>query len=253
MEGDSKPVGYTFRRTFASNFDCYRVGLGRFSATSHTIRAMSMNPPMKPGERYGRLRMIRRVTKGTTPKALFLCDCGVKKEMYIFHVRSGTAISCGCYRKEATRLRATTHGQKDTPEYRAWRGMFDRCSPKCKSRKNYFDRGISVCARWNKFEHFIHDMGKRPFPEASLDRIDNNGNYEPGNCRWASASQNNRNRRCNHLITVGTETLCVAAWAERLGVSDEVILERLKLGWAPERAATQAKRKSRGSKGVSRG
>lgn len=121
------------------------------------------------------------------------------------------------------------------PVYRAWIHMRERCwNPKCHAFKNYGARGISVCERWaHDFSAFAIDMGPRPAGH-SLDRIDNDGNYEPDNCRWATPTEQVRNRRLEYtrLLTWKGETLPVSQWAERLGTSHNVLHMRLKNGWS---------------------
>ena len=114
-----------------------------------------------------------------------------------------------------------THGCTGTPTYRAWQDMIQRCyNPRRTRYPMYGGRGITVCQRWREsFEAFLKDMGTSPSPRHSIDRIDNNGNYEPGNLRWATAKEQSRNQRRNRVLTYQGETLCIAEWAERLGVA----------------------------------
>jgi hypothetical protein len=113
--------------------------------------------------------------------------------------------------------------------------MKERCTNT--AFKNYGGRGISVCQRWaDSFEVFISDMGPRPSPKHSIDRIDNDGNYEPGNCRWATNLEQARNRRTNRVITLDGESLCLVDWAKRTGVDHRTISERLRKGWDERRA-----------------
>lgn len=129
-----------------------------------------------------------------------------------------------------------------SPEYNAWCHMRQRClNPAHHAYKDYGGRGISVCDRWAQYENFLSDMGMRLSPKHSLDRIDNNGNYEPGNCRWATASQQVSNRRPRVLITVGDETLTPNEWSLRHGVPKRLILIRLWHGWSAEKAVSTPK------------
>lgn len=126
------------------------------------------------------------------------------------------------------------HGYSYAAEYRAWQTMRLRCTdPTNAAYPNYGGRGIKVCARWlNSVEAFIADMGPKPSPKHELDRYpDNDGHYEPGNCRWATRSENDRNRRSNRLIEHDGETLPLVAWAERTGIRTDVIAKRLDAGW----------------------
>jgi hypothetical protein len=120
--------------------------------------------------------------------------------------------------------------------------MIQRClNPRAQQYRNYGARGIRVCERWlENFENFIQDMGEKPSPQHSLDRIDNHGDYTPENCRWATRKVQARNKRNNHLITAGQETMPISAWAERTGLRKNTIKERLRRGWDPVRAVTEA-------------
>lgn len=132
------------------------------------------------------------------------------------------------------------HGLSRTPEYRAWQQMRLRCTnPNHAAFPNYGGRGISVCARWlNSPEAFVADMGYKPSPLHELDRKDNDGNYEPGNCRWVLRSTNDRNRRSNLVIQHAGLALTLADWAERSGIPSDTIRKRLQSGWDAERALT---------------
>jgi hypothetical protein len=118
-------------------------------------------------------------------------------------LRSGNTKSCGCLRRELGRahgIASKRHGEgasgRETPEYRAWAAMLCRCrNPRHKSYADYGGRGVTVCERWRAYENFLADMGRRPDRFHSLDRINNAGNYEPGNCRWATWEEQNTNRR----------------------------------------------------------
>jgi hypothetical protein len=129
------------------------------------------------------------------------------------------------------------HGRSGTPEYKAWKSMRQRCLRESDpAYPRYGGRGITICARWGDFAAFLADMGPRT-EGGTLDRIDNNGNYEPGNCRWTSMKTQARNRRSNRLLTIDGETLCVSAWAERSGTDKGRIVQRIDLqGWTPREA-----------------
>jgi len=127
---------------------------------------------------------------------LFRCDCGAEKQIRGSDVRKGYVVSCGCYLAEVGGA-PRTHGDNRSREHRVWCGMIQRCAnPRRDHYKYYGGRGIAVCQRWREdYAAFLADVGRAPSPKHTIDRIDNDGNYEPGNVRWATASQQNANRR----------------------------------------------------------
>ncbi len=132
-----------------------------------------------------------------------------------------------------------------SPEYRAWTAMKTRCyNPNFPKYQGYGRRGITVCERWrNSFEVFLDDMGFRPTPQHSVDRYpDNDGNYEPGNCRWATRSEQASNRSTNRPITAGGRTMLLKEWAAETGIGETTIIGRLARGWSPERAVSELPR-----------
>lgn len=129
---------------------------------------------------------------------------------------------------------ARTHGLTGTPEYFAWQNMIRRChQPKTASYKYYGERGIRVCDRWRNFANFIHDMGLKPFLSAQIDRKDNSGDYEPGNCRWVDLITQGSNRRNNCFIDINGEVATISEWARRVGVDPRRIFSRIVRGWDP--------------------
>lgn len=129
-------------------------------------------------------------------------------------------------------------GGRASPTYKVWRSMLDRVDGRFGTdaqKRNYAGRGISVCGRWRAFEHFLADMGERPLG-TSLDRINNAGPYSPENCRWATPTEQARNRRSDRLVEHRGELLTIAEWSDRTGIDATTIRHRLRSGWPPERA-----------------
>lgn len=153
-------------------------------------------------QRYGRLTVIAELA-GARRRVMCVCDCGTVKTFRLDHLRAGRSRSCGCLHNELAAVRtavvAYRHGHATHPLYRTWWNMIDRCeNPACSAFDSYGGRGITVCAGWHDVAAFIGwieaNLGPRP-PGKSLDRIDNDGNYEAGNMRWATPAQQARNRR----------------------------------------------------------
>lgn len=199
------------------------------------------------GERYHRFVILRRSPDYIRPSGIKVsvwfcrCDCGVEKSVQFSHLTSGCTRSCGCLAKENNVKRSRTHGHslvgKLSRTYRTYMAMKTRCyNIKAPNFPKYGGRGIKVCERWqNSFENFLADMGERP-EGTSIDRINVDGDYEPGNCRWASAKQQQRNRTITVFLTINGETLSLAEWTERSGTPDYTIRARLSRNWSHERA-----------------
>ena len=147
----------------------------------------------------------------------------------------------------------TTHGMSKTPEYRAWYNMKDRCfNPNHKQYSDWGCRGITVYDRWLNFENFLADMGSRPTAKHSLDRIDNNADYSPENCRWSTRVDQQNNTRYNRLITIGNDTRTIAQWENKMGYSRSVIQNRLKLKWSEYKAVMTPVKPCKSTKKLSR-
>lgn len=195
------------------------------------------------GKSFGRLRVISRSAKPhatRTSQAYWDCECSCGSRVSVLghDLRSGNTSSCGCYARERRVLKATTHGRSRTPEHRIWTGILTRCrNANVSYFKNYGGRGIKICDRWaSSFEAFFADVGPRPSPSHSIDRIDVNGNYEPGNVRWATPLEQANNRRVTRTVTAAGETLSMVAWAKRLGCDPSTIYQRIASGWSEDRA-----------------
>lgn len=188
------------------------------------------------GKRFGSLVAISHHRYRNATRWLCHCDCGAEVTRYLGALTRGEATHCGCKRGETSR----THGMTSTRLYLAWQNMKARCNnSRTKHYASYGGRGIRVCDRWAySFENFLADMGESPTPMHTLDRIDNNGNYCPENCRWATRSEQQANRRPVRLLTFNGRTQCAAAWARELGAPKGLIYKRLRLGWSVERAVT---------------
>lgn len=172
--------------------------------------------------------------------AKFKCNCGNYFFANIQKVKIGHTKSCGCLVKKILTEMKGTHLMAKSNEYKIWIGIIQRCTnPNNKLYEYYGGRGISVCDRWMKsFISFFEDMGKRPSGRYELDRYpNNNGNYEPSNCRWATKKQNCRNRRNNLMITYKGETKTLIDWSDQLGLNYQKTYQRIKTyGWTIERA-----------------
>lgn len=193
-------------------------------------------PRMKAGERHGRLTAIQflRISRSRSRVWLWLCDCGNEVEILAGSVRKGHTKSCGCLRREVSSTKGKTHGKKWTPEYAIWNMMIQRCTnPNVKGFRHYGGRGIEVCERWLSFANFYDDMGQRP-PKMTIDRIDNDGNYEPGNCRWATRAEQARNMRRNINVTYQGQKMCLMDAAGLANVDARLAFARHKRGWPDE-------------------
>ena len=198
------------------------------------------------GVRFGRLLVLRDGDPvAGRRRVVCRCDCGTIKAVDPRALRAGHARSCGCLQREVvsrtTPLTHTTHGQARSAEYGAWVKMKMRCFNVADAKfPDYGGRGITVCEEWrDDFAQFFADMGSRPTPDHSLDRIDVNGNYEPRNCRWADAKAQSRNKRNHRLVEWGGELVPLSVACEASGVNYRSALYRLNVGkdWQPLPAA----------------
>jgi hypothetical protein len=166
------------------------------------------------------------------------CECG-KEFLTQWYSRRKTK-SCGCKRPAPSRLKhghCMKHSAAESSTYTTWRAMRDRCgNPNNKMFSRYGGRGITVCDRWINFENFLADMQVKP-AGSTIERIDSEKGYEPGNCRWATRKEQNRNKSGNLFLTIYGKKLCLAAWCEISGVSQSLAHARLaRLGWTEKEA-----------------
>lgn len=189
------------------------------------------------GDKFGRLTVLSNEAYGY---ARCRCECGTEKIIMRTKLRIGHTRSCGCLHRETLPNYNRTHGGFGTVLYRLWQGMITRCTnPNEPSFKCYGGRGIRVCDKWlHDFAAFRTDVGERPSAAYSLDRIDNDGNYEPGNVRWATKSQQMRNNRNTLKIEHGGACMSAVEWSERTGIAAQSIRQRLRRGWNVERTLT---------------
>lgn len=159
------------------------------------------------------------------------CFCGNVVEIPLWRA-ARLQINCGCVNKRkltGENHPNYTHGATETSEYKIWHGMKERCKEKSKDRENYFDKGISVCARWqDSFENFLADMGTRPSPNHSIEREENKGIYEPSNCKWATPKEQAHNRSNNVYLIIGGRKMLIADWSRETGINSNTIGRRVK-------------------------
>ena len=196
------------------------------------------------GRKFNRLTVIKRAENNRFGQTQWLCECicGNKCVIYGYDIKCGKTRSCGCLQKEQASYSNTTHGLSNTSLYNIWLNMKGRCcNLKNKRYQDYGGRGIEVCQHWrNSYEAFEEDVSKLPhYGEKgyTLDRIDNNGSYEPGNVRWATAKEQQNNTRRNHYLTYKGKTQTIAQWAEELGINRYTLYNRiLTYNWSIEKA-----------------
>lgn len=197
------------------------------------------------GQVFDRLTVLREVP---TPKPgahwLCLCQCGAESIARSNGLRTGAIRSCGCLRVDVQRARRTTHGMNSSPEYSCWENMIQRCTnPGSISWPRYGAKGVSVHPAFQSFEGFLAEIGPRPSRRHSIDRYPRKkGHYEPGNVRWATRKQQQRNLSSNVLVEWLGRTQCIAEWAEEVGLPYHVLRSRLQVyGWSVEKALTTPK------------
>jgi hypothetical protein len=196
------------------------------------------------GQTFSRLTVIELAGHNRRGKLLWRCTCSCDgREVVVAtnDLRRGNSRSCGCLSRERSGNRVRTHGQSETRLYEAWCNIIRRTTnPKHESYPDYGGRGITICPEWREsFEAFERDMGPAYRDGLSIDRIDVNGHYEPGNVRWATHKEQARNTRANRLVTAWGQTRTLAEWAEVQGLNYQTLFNRLtRSGWPVEQALT---------------
>lgn len=193
--------------------------------------------PLKAGERYGSWTVLSfafHKEKHNQSYYLCRCDCGYESTVLANRLRYGLSTRCRCC---APKTHGCSKGGPHLAEFRIWNSMRARCgNPNHTSWKRYGGRGIRVCERWLDFPNFLADMGPRPGPAYSLDRVDNDGNYEKSNVVWATKRQQGNNRGDCHFLEFEGESLTIAEWARRKGINPITLAARIYAGWSVERA-----------------
>lgn len=199
------------------------------------------------GQVFGRWVVIERAanTKGGAIKWICQCECGKVRVVYGWTLRKGVSKSCGCLHNEQLVIRSkqtnTKHGWGKTRLYNIWNSMKQRCLNKnSKDYRRYGGRGITVCKEWvESFEAFRDWAIANGYADnLTIDRINNNGNYEPSNCRWTTNKRQQNNKRNNHLLTYRGETHSISEWAKKVGISVTALKQRIYAHWTIEKALT---------------
>ena len=195
------------------------------------------------GQKFGRWTVIKQAERNERRHIYWLCkcECGNEARVTTGSLKSGNSKSCGCLRTEKTIKRSTIHGLRNTRLNYIWRGMKNRCyNPNSKKYPIYGGRGIIVCDEWkNNFKSFYNWAKNNGYKEnLTIDRINVNGNYEPSNCRWATAKEQANNRTNSHVLTFNNETHTLSEWSRITGICRLTLFTRLKRGWSIKRALT---------------
>jgi hypothetical protein len=186
------------------------------------------------GNRYGQIIVISQLAEGFE----CLCECGLISPISVGSISAGGRHSCG-----VCAVRTCPGGSRRSSEFGIWEKMHSRCEDKENvAYKHYGASGVTVCERWRDFREFYLDVGKRPSPKHSIDRHPNpGGNYEPDNVRWATSTEQARNKKTTKLISYSGKQMCLKEWCEVLGLSYERVRSRMRLGWSVENAFSVAK------------
>jgi len=202
-----------------------------------------VNSTDETGNVYGKLTVVE-LSSDKRKRLYWVCQCECGNNVIVSGsvLRRGDQVSCGCHR---ARSGGAARKGNQSPEYKSWKHMKHRCGNAGHHR--YHGRGIGVCKRWHSFVNFLADMGPKPFPEATIERTNNDGNYSCGhcdecltngwteNCRWASAFEQGQNTSKTRLLTYKGETYGIREWGRRIGVSHHTISTRISQGWSMEK------------------
>ena len=204
---------------------------------------MAARNPIPIGAKFGKLTIICEAPKrvgNANRRVSALCECGNAGTFVMSEVLNGVTKSCGCLIGRNSFVHGHTIRKKMSPEYYSWASMRTRCQNKnCEAYPSYGGRGISVHATWNDFPTFLRDMGSRP-NGASLERIDNDGNYEPGNCRWASRADQSNNRRSNSFYEHDGKRMTLSQWAAFSNIAYNTLHARVvRFKWDFSKALTR--------------
>lgn len=215
--------------------DCGKIWPVRHDALlskSKPVRSCRCKPIRESvfGSKVGLLTVMYR-SDTDKRKAVCLCDCGNTTQVFISNLNRNHTTSCGCLQKQVLKKINTTHGMTKSNEFNIWQGIKQRCyDVNSHAYSNYGGRGIIMCDRWlNSFENFYNDMGKRPSKSHTIDRFPNdNGNYEPENCRWATKTEQAQNRRKNVKIFYNGEEMTVSEFAKRNNIEGTSVYYHIK-------------------------
>jgi hypothetical protein len=212
-------------------------------------------PPMQAGQIYGKLEAIEflHIDKHRCRVWRFRCHgCGNENfSARAYIVQRGDTTSCNCHRRAVMAVANLKHGKWKTSEFKIWGGMIDRCTNEnSPSYPGWGGLGVTICERWrHNFENFLADMGLRPSPKHSIDRHPNPfGNYEPTNCRWATWTEQARNRRNNRIVQVGGREMTFTEACSLAGMPYSTVHNRLRRGWTLERALAEPAHSNNGKK-----
>ena len=207
-----------------------KTSSARFVAAKARIKDIS-------GKVFGRLTVLS-LTRTENKRSYYLCkcECGVEKEIRQDSLKSGRTTSCGCVQREAVTIHGHYSNDKASPTTMSWKSMLARCTdPNHANYAHYSSKGITVCDRWFDFNNFLADMGERP-EGSQIDRMDNSLGYSKDNCRWVTPKINSNNKDNCVYLTIKDKTQTVTQWSEELGLSRDVVYQRLAKGWTSEEA-----------------